>query len=507
MTTYYISPSGLDASNGLGPDASAATNKPWLTLGKAVNTGSSVVAGDTIYIAPGYYYSTLVTPIATISSAGSPTQIIGDPQNAQGFKDGSGVRLAPGQPYLTTRTAAEGTDAPIATNANGNLVSLNINKPSGLQFRKLFCETGNLSGGTGSCFIIDPSGGTDILIEDCVLWGTYGLRYVTGAPTAARNHTVRRCILNNLQGWLSFNIAVNSSPDDADLAILVEECFGFGAGIMLVTGAIGNAGHCAGGIRFYDNTVIGRGAAINTTASRVSTTTPLRIGGSIFILQQPAVGAGTSGHVVDDGYNRLYCGAANTNCADGTGTVAGTAPNLVLPHLVKWGLEMPRADMFGWTDAAHANQKFSASDRTTPDFRGRTPRPWGAGASIGCWQARALTHDTSSAITGGGANSLKLTGAGEVSVFIPVDAAGFTVSVTTKSTSYGGTNYPQIVVVAMPAIGVTSDTTATATDGTERVVTTATITPTAKGVVEVRLISRSSSTTSVTYFDILTRTP
>jgi hypothetical protein len=52
VTTYFISPSGNDSNNRLGADASHATNKPWLTLEKGMNTGSPVLPGDTIYIAP-----------------------------------------------------------------------------------------------------------------------------------------------------------------------------------------------------------------------------------------------------------------------------------------------------------------------------------------------------------------------------------------------------------------------------------------------------------------------
>jgi hypothetical protein len=84
-----------------------------------------------------------------------------------------------------------------------------------------------------------------------------------------------------------------------------------------------------------------------------------------------------------------------------------------------------------------------------------------------------------------------------------VDATAFTLSVKCKSDD-GGATYPRMVVVANPSVGVTSDTTVTASSNAEQTITTATITPTSQGVMEVRLIARAGTVTSVTYFDLLT---
>jgi hypothetical protein len=499
MTTYYISPNGSDANNGLGPDASHSTNKPYLTLGKAMNTGSAVVPGDTVYIAPGYYYSASCTPISGICSAGSPTSFIGDPTNKQGFKDGSGVRLAPGIPWVTTRTSGEGIDG--APASASNLFTLTTNTPSGLTFRYLGLESKN---GT-YLFVMSWAGSTDITVQDCVVGTADSIfRFSTGAPTAARNITLQRCVV---YGTSLMNItAAASATDDADLAIafrnnLFYEVSSNTAGNI----SLGASAHNAGGIVYY-NTWIAKFFTISTTASNVSTATPIKFGSNVFITGQANafITSGTAGQIIDDGYNRIIGNGAFSGVTPAATTVFSALPNLVGPHLVSWGLEMPRSDFLGWTDAAATTQKFSASGIVTADFRGRTIRPWGAGASIGCWQAQDVVQDTASAITGGGTNSLKLTGAGEVSLYIPVDATGFTVSVRTKSTSYGGTSYPQMIVVANPGVGVTTDTTVTAAAATEETITAATITPTSKGVMEVRLISRSTSVSSTTHFDILT---
>jgi hypothetical protein len=311
--------------------------------------------------------------------------------------------------------------------------------------------------------------------------------------------------------WLlnALNITSNTAAAtaNADLNILFEENLIFGRPYTNAAACSASGGNLAGGISYKNNTFFSQAVGA-TVASRVSTTTPIRFIGNIMIGSGAILGAGTSGQIIDDGYNRLFNfsgTAAYSNVTQAGSSFIGVAPNLVLPHLVKWGLEMPRADMFGWTDAAHADQKFSASGLTTADFMGRTARPWGAGASVGYRQVANVAQDTSSAISTGGANSLKLTGAGEVSLYVPVDATSTTISVVTKSTSYGGTDYPQLIVRATGAIGLAADVTVTASSASEQTITTASFTPTVQGVVEVRLVSRSTSTTSATYFDALAR--
>lgn len=52
MTTYYVSPNGSDSNNGLGPDASHASNKPFLTIGKILGA-SGVGVAYLVPLAPG----------------------------------------------------------------------------------------------------------------------------------------------------------------------------------------------------------------------------------------------------------------------------------------------------------------------------------------------------------------------------------------------------------------------------------------------------------------------
>lgn len=502
MATYFISPSGSNSNNGLGPDASAATNKPWLTLAKAMNTGSPVVPGDTVYLAPGYFFSSSMTPIAGISSSGSPTKFIGDPLNVQGFKDGSGVLLAPGIPWVTTRSAVDTIDGDISSTSV--LFVANTNKPSGLQFSFMMLEGGG-SNAAHAIWQFDLAGGTDTLFSDCLLSCRRILASQSGAPTAGLNITLQRCTIF-CRDAVAISTTTAAATANADLNITLRECLIFGAitgGTNMAIGASG--GNLGGGVHVIDSTCFCDNF-ITTVALRVSTVAPVTYSGCTVqsYFNSTQINCGTSGQVIDSGYNRKFCGSADTNVTLAGTSVKNPAPNFVLPHLVTWGLELPRADFMGWSDAAHSAQRFSASGSVLPDFRGRTPKPWGSGASIGYIEAGLFAQDATSAISTGGTNSAKITGAGELSLFVPVDASATTISVTTKSGSYGGTNWPQLIVVANPSVGLMSDQVIAATSASEQIVTSPSFTPTVQGVVEVRLISRSSSTTSTTNFDQLT---
>lgn len=501
-TTYYVSTAGSDSNNGLSPDATTAnTNKPWLTLGKAMATGSPVVPGDTVYIGPGIIYQGGgITPISGISSVGSPTAFRGDPTNVQGFKDSSGVLLSPAPSWITPRTSGDGVDGPMTSGAT--LLTLTTNSCKGLQFYNLCME----ASATGAILVVvSIATNSDILFQDCRLMALHIFSTVTAATTATagRNWTIDRCLCfaNDVVLISSTNPAATA---DADLNIVIKNSLVFGT-LTSTLALSASGGNVAGGIHFIGVTCVLSTATlpqIQTIAATVSTTTPITLEGCLFIGGRGVV-AGTSGHVIDNGYNRFYnSGSASNYSAAGT-SFSGILPQIVLPDLAKWGLDMPRNDIFGWTDNAASAQAFSGWTNTTADFRGRTVRPWGAGPSVGCWQAQAVAQDTGSNISGGGANSLKITGQGEVSLWIPVDATSTTVTVHTKSSSYGGSTWPQLIVVANPSLGITSDKSVSATSASDQSITTASFTPTAKGVMEVRLISNSTSTSSSTYFDLL----
>ena len=75
MATYYIRTDGSDTNSGTASGSGSA----WKTIGKALSTGSSVVGGDTVYIAPGTYREAVTVGI----NPSSNVNITGDPKSTQ----------------------------------------------------------------------------------------------------------------------------------------------------------------------------------------------------------------------------------------------------------------------------------------------------------------------------------------------------------------------------------------------------------------------------------------
>jgi hypothetical protein len=372
---------------------------------------------------------------------------------------------------------------------------------SHFRFYNIFFESlGGFS--SPSAVVISLSGCSNIIFEDCRIWSQFGVSF-TGTPTAARDIYFRRCIVFGMGGpAFSLQPAVAAATANADLNINIEHCLVFGD-VRLNIGT--SAGNKAGGVRLKGSTFIRPGAVVikaDLGTGTHSTVTPSTYEGCTFISFNVAA-ASDAGALVDNGYNRAIVSTGNSNV-----TVAGTTkeqvfPNIVLPDLVKWGLALPTDQFFAWTQDADAAQRRSGWSNTDPDFRGRTARPWGGGTSIGYLETPPVSQDTGSAISGGGANSLKIAGAGEQSLFVPVNGGEqTTITISTESSGYGGTNYPQLIMEANPALGV-SQATASAVSVAEQTLTIGPFTPTADGVVELRLISRSTSGASATYFDLL----
>ena len=375
MTTYYISPSGSNSNNGLGPDASHATNKPWLTLGMSMQSGTPVLPGDTVYIAPGYYWNTSITPVTSCANAATQSLWIGDPLNKQGFKTATGTFLPAGVPRLLTRTSASGGISGSNPNSgNYYMFSFYVNDPSGYKFQNLAMEA------YGGIAYLDLDGSTDITFEDCFLAGTALFNTRNDRPaTAGRNWTVRRSTWLGGGGIISTNPnSASAATPDADLNILIENnyiMYGFIGYSMFFGAATGNL---AGGVYVYNNTIHPSYGILQTSASKVSTVTPVHVKGNL-ILGTVAFIAGTAGQIVDDGYNVWVGGGMNTgvpftNVTLASSSILGPVANIVSSQFIKWGLDMPRNDIDGWADYADPSFRFSNSGMVTSDFRIVRPR-------------------------------------------------------------------------------------------------------------------------------------
>jgi hypothetical protein len=148
---------------------------------------------------------------------------------------------------------------------------------------------------------------------------------------------------------------------------------------------------------------------------------------------------------------------------------------------------------------------YSDTASSVPDVDAlNRPRPAGGQSALkaaGAYERHdtAIKEETVFDVTPG----IKIVGPGDHDFYIPVDATATTISVKARyDTNHGSTNKPQAILLAAPEIGITAETkTMTeAADTWEQLVFTQ-FTPTAKGVVTVRLVSRAAAGNGVAYFD------
>ncbi len=316
MTTYYVSTAGNDANDGLGADASQSS-KPWLTIAKALGA-AGIASGDTVYLGPGTYRETVTI---NMTSATVTTTVAGDPCNLQGFKDGSGVLLAPAlvrwTAYTTNDTTAPSASNTLLTNAKDFLTFSNI----------LFV------GPTNAASLVGAGGttSTDITFTNCVFIHPVNQICISvgAAATTALNWTISNCAFMVGGGGTSINlsIATTSSGADWDLNFRISNCLFLagGGGFGVTLAPTGGLTKLPGGVVCFNSTFLGGSVGFRTTAAS-STSIPCTIYNSIVANQNTANLSAQASNQITEDFNYL-CGPTNrTNVGTGGSSVAGNPP-------------------------------------------------------------------------------------------------------------------------------------------------------------------------------------
>lgn len=493
MTTYYVSPSGSDSNNGLGPDASHASNKPWLTIGKALGA-AGIASGDTVYIAPGVYREAVTV---SMTSATAETSVIGDPANAQGFKNGSGVLLDPGQVQWTAYTTND------TTSPSGSS-TLNVNGRDYLTFRNILF-VGSFSG-TSSCVLANTSHSTNITFRDCAFVNArFSGAFIlyAGLADTASNWLIDRCyFFGGLSGSAVTVVVPTSASADYDLNFVVQNCVAVIQAIFVSVEPSGAGAFKGGGVDVY-NCSANCDGLMRTTGANISTSIPCTAYNNLAVCGAgTSLNANTSGQIVED-YNRLASLTPRTNVTTGSNSVSDTSHAL----LVSFGQEnifgaQLRPYLSPWTSSpllGRGNQSVGIS----VDILNRA-RPSGGGSTSYAWGAYER-HDTAARETSTvrtGSNAINITGPGDHDFYVPVSAASTTITVYARyDSSHATTNKPQMQVLNGEECGV-STATVTMTQGVDTwELLSLNFTPTRSGIVTVRLISRSAAGSGKAFFD------
>lgn len=489
MATYYVGKDGSDANNGLGPDASAVTNKPWLTIGKALGA-AGIASGDTVYIGPGTYREVVTV---AMTSATAETSVLGDPGNAQGFKTSGGVLISPGlvrwTAYLTNDTTAPNTSDVLDLTSKNYLTfvdiwfqtgaslgqGIDINQSENLTFRRCLFTPGDVSQAIIS-IAADVDIASNILFDSCVIevvGGNSGVCEVT-LPT--------------------------SGTADYDCEITFQNCIitsAIGSHVVFVS-ASGALAFKGGGVKVYNCTLQG-GRSFNTASANLATSA----GNECLIyncvcLGQGGINATSAGQILEN-YNLIMAvSATHTNVTAGANSVysSGDISQAIMLEVGQsqlWGLT-PRSWRTPTTGSPQLGRGTDAGVSLTTDLFGG-PRPSGGASASKSWGA--LERDNTFAKETGtvrtGSNAISITGPGTQDFQLPVDAVSTTVTVYVQwDATYAGTK-PQMKVLNGEEAGVTAaSTTATGASGSWEQLSL-NFTPARAGIVTIRLQSNDTN--------------
>lgn len=502
MAHYYVSPYGSDSNNGLGPDPNNSTDKPFATLAKALASGAVTLPGDTVHIAPGVYRAN--TTVGVSGSSGGPVGVVGDPGNSSGFKDGSGNLIPAGEVRCTSYLTDDAT-AP----TTGSVLLLNGS--SYVNFSNIWfvgVQPAILSGGSVHIY----NGAHDVSFTACVfsngmvVSASYALvAALNSTAQLALNLTFDRCVFVAV-GADVVRVGLNKTSGgsgDYSANVTFQNSFVLGGASQVAISSNGTGTYSGGDVNVKNCTFLdGRSSTVNVLDAGISSSAyPVRVVNSVIVrTNSPSFAAATAGQIVED-YN--YVVGGRTNVTAGANSTSDGSKCLMLDfgQWMLWGQNpkpfmtpTPGSPMFGLGNAAGA---------PAYDWLGR-PRPEG-GKTLSKAAGYLERHDTAvqeTAVVDAG-SSIRIDGPGSQEFQIPVDATSTTIAVKCRyDANHGATTPPQAVLVAAPEIGVAAQTvTAPATTDSWSTLSFAAISPTARGVVRVRLVARPAAAGGKAYFD------
>ena len=472
---------------------SAGTGLTW-NLGGAVQTIGAILANannafqsvDFAIIGAGTYREVVTV---SMTSATAETIIQGDIDGSKTGDAGDVIWTA----YLTDDITAPSTSS-----------LLTLNGRDFLTFKNILMIGGNNA--TASCVNGTTTNSVNIVLRDCAMSmvGGPAIAY-TGLADIASNWTIDRCLIEDLAIVNASGISIilpTSASADYDSVFLIQNSVFRGGNIGININSSGALAFKGGGVDIFNCDLIHSFTSNLRTQNSISTAIPCTIYNSI-IKGVTALNAGTSGQILEDN-NRILANTARTNVTAGGASIsdASHAPLIEFGYelisgrqLRPFGMPMAGSPLLGRGNTAGG---------PTVDILSRS-RPSGGGSTSYAWGAYER-HDTAAketSVVQAGATAAKIVGPGDQDILIPVDASSTTISVYVRyDTNHGTTNKPQVQLLANGEIGVVTETkTATVGVDTQEQLTFSAFTPTAKGWVVIRCISRSAAGNGIAYFD------
>ena len=450
------------------------------------NANNAFQSADICYIGAGTYREVITV---AMTSAVAETLIQGDVDGSKTGDAGDVIWTA----YLTDDITAPSSSSLITLNARDFLTFKNI----------LFVGGGN----TISVVSASVTNSVNIAFGDCtaLLNGGTFITYA-GLADVASNWIVDRCYIFNTGNNGPNSIAITlptSSIADYDSNFLIQNCAFIGPAIAVNVTSSGALASRGGGIDILNCSILSVSSTGIRAQSNISTTIPCTVYNSVILAAGgTGLNAASSGQIVENN-NRIIAATPRTNVAVGISSISDNshAPliefgyDLIVGRLLRpFGMPMVSSPLLG---------RATAAIQPSIDILKR-PRPAGGESSLYGWGAYEL-HDTADRETStlyGGSSAIVLTGPADHDFAVPVDATLTTFTVYARYDSNHNTfNKPQMKVLNGEEIGVSEATVTMALGANQWELLTLSFTPTAKGIVTVRFISRSLTGNGKAFFD------
>lgn len=456
-----------------------------VTIGAILaNTNSIVTNGDSVHIGAGVYREVVtigISPTAEVIVAG----------DSDGTKTGDA-----GEVQWTAYTTNDET-APSST------ALLTMNGKDFLTFRRITFMGGN------AAIISTSAASTDINFTDCTFLtgftATQNFNIITIITTFAvtLNWTIDRCrFLNGARTAINITLPTGTGAD-YDVNFVIKNCLVITAnGTFVNVTSSGTSANEGGGVDLISCTHFGTGVFLATGSTRNSLTYPCTATNCFIYTGTTGFNAAESGAITED-YNLLVCGATpRTNVTAGGNSISdgSVSPLIFIGQELQYGANLRPFAMP--TSTSPLLNWGNGTGVPSVDIMNRI-RPAGGGAtltSVGAYEYHdSAVRETSTVRTG--SNAIKFVGAGDHDFDIPVDATSTTVTIYGRfDGTYAGTK-PQMKIVNGTECGV-ADATAIMTGSSgawEQL--SLNFTPTAKGIITIRLISNSTAGAGIAFFD------
>jgi hypothetical protein len=418
MPTYYVANYGSNANNGTSPVT------PWATvqfaLGAASGTNPGLVAGDTVWIAPGTYRE-VITSATLTGTSGNTIKIYGDPLFTRAWTSGSAksVRLTnflsdTVVPTASATLSVSGDYVDIQDlcidghNAGSVIASVSTNSTlyltgGNISVTKCSVQTTNASRQVGITWYC-TTGKNNFTVDQCSVFAPFGIFVFSVAQTATFNFNA---VIKD-----TFVMAGN------DLGVVFE-----GASANQVTGAA-----------VYNSTIIGatQGIAFGNIAQVGGTSTIFR---NNLIYSPKGTGIiSTSGAVtITQSNNSIFATTTFTNVSPST--------NVVSAPMLDFGLSrIQQFSMLPWFAPATGSPLIGAGTATgapTVDLYGNT---WTTFPTIGAIESKTESDAGSYLPTERNASTITIAPAStSQSIELYLGATGLTASTSGLSARYNRT--------------------------------------------------------------------